>query len=218
MVLASLALLGSLCVQAQLAPPPVADELRAILGRAHAFSIDEDADPESFGIDGPELLPNFHQVHAGLYRSGQPSREGLAQLKALGVRTILSVRGRVGPEEKAEAERLGMRWVNIPVYAWWRPSRAQIQQFLAIARDPAQRPVFVHCRFGQNRSGMMVAAYRIVQQGWTPSHAYAEGLRLGMFPFNVVTRDMLLHQLSRTANGTTLPAAASRQENHQRLR
>ncbi len=169
---------------------------------------------------GSKSLPHFVRVDEGLYRGGQPSLEGVEALARMGVRTIVSLRrpSAAMDAERRLAERLGMRWVNIPVYAWWRPSRAQIQQFLAIARDPAQRPVFVHCRFGQNRSGMMVAAYRIVQQGWTPSHAYAEGLRLGMFPFNVVTRDMLLHQLSRTANGTTLPAAASRQENHQRLR
>ncbi len=179
MVLASLALLGSLCVQAQLAPPPVADELRAILGRAHAFSIDEDADPESFGIDGPELLPNFHQVHAGLYRSGQPSREGLAQLKALGVRTILSVRGRVGPEEKAEAERLGMRFEHVAMNGVVSPGFRAIDRALKIANDPANQPVLVHCRRGKDRTGAVVAAQRVTSKALSVNDAAAEARQYG---------------------------------------
>ena len=99
-----------------------------------------------------------------------------------------------------------MRRVSLPMHYFWRPSDAQIRRFLAIVNDPANRPVFVHCRLGRNRAGVMVALYRIVHQGWTPHDAYAEGRRLGLVPWNPMTRDLLFREVPRE-----WPAATSHQ-------
>ena len=138
-------------------------------------------------------------MDAGLYRGAQPSPEGIRQLANMGIKTIVSLRrhSRDMDEERAVAEQLGIRWVNIPVRVWWRPSREQIQQFLTIAADPSTRPVFVHCRLGRNRTGLMVAAYRMVQQDWTPQHAHAEAGRFGLVPWNLMTRYLIVHEISR---------------------
>ena len=115
------------------------------------------------GRNAPVMLPRLVQIDASLYRGGQPSQEGLARLREMGIKTIVSLRrhSQVMEEERRLAEQLGMRWVNIPMWAWWRPNDQQIQEFLEIATDPTQRPVFVHCQQGWNRAGIMVAIYRI---------------------------------------------------------
>lgn len=144
-------------------------------------------------------LPHLIKVDDGLYRGAQPSLAGFEQLSRMGVKTVINLRrpSRRMARERARAEALGMRWVPLPIWAWWRPSPAQIEQFLAIATDPAARPVFVHCRLGKNRTGMMAAIYRIVHQGWTPAQAYQEGRRLGLTPWNLVTREVIFHEIPR---------------------
>ena len=134
-------------------------------------------------------LPAFHQVDEGFFRGGQPSSEGMRQLARLGVKTIVNVRhhSRAMEEEQRRAQQLGMRWVNISIRAWWWPTTEQAMQFLAIATDPAQRPVFVHCRQGRNRVGVMTAIYRVTSHGFSSEQAYAEGCRWGLVPWNVVT-------------------------------
>lgn len=155
-------------------------------------------------------LPQFVQVDEGLSRGGQPTTEGVRQLSRLGVRTIVNLRhhSAVMDQERQLAESLGMRWINIPIWAWSGPSDAQLRRFLAIASDTAARPVFVHCRLGRNRAGMMVAVYRIAHDGWTPARAYAESRRLGMVPWNLVSCYVILQRGPRVMAGAA-PVASS---------
>lgn len=147
----------------------------------------------------PNDLPAFHQVDEGLYRGGQPSQAGLEQVRRMGVKTVISLRrpSRAMEDERRLAERLGMRWVNIPMWFWWRPSDAQVQQFLRLVGDPDSRPVFVHCRQGWNRAGIMTAIYRVACQGWTPRRAYAEARRFGLVPWNLLSRYVVLREAPR---------------------
>ena len=148
----------------------------------------------SAGVAGD--LPAFRQVDEGYYRGGQPSPEGLRRLARMGIRTVINLRHHTTrmDEERRLAESLGMRWINIPIWYFWRPSDQQIRQFLVVATTPANRPVFVHCRQGRNRAGIMTAMYRVAYQGWEPKRAYAEGQDCGLTPWNVLTRWILLHK------------------------
>ena len=133
-----------------------------------------------------EELPHFVQVDEGFYRGGQPSQEGLRWLAKRGVKTIVSLRTphKEQAAERALAEQLGLRWVNLPITSGWRPTEEQIQQFLALAQDPASRPLFIHCQHGKNRTGMMGAIYRMGHDGWSLQQAYEEARRLGMGFYN----------------------------------
>ena len=148
-------------------------------------------------------LPALYQVDEGFYRGGQPSRAGLEQLQGMGITTIICLRrpSRAMEEERQLAGALGMQWVNIPMWFWWRPSDAQVHRFLAIAGDPAQRPVFVHCRQGWNRAGIMTAIYRVVRQDWEPRRAYAEARQLGLVPWNLLSRHVILRETRREYAG-----------------
>lgn len=151
-------------------------------------------------------LPMFYQVDEGLYRGGQPSDDGLRQLQRKGIKTVISLRqpSKAREQERRLVEQLGMRWVSIPMWFWWRPSDRQVQQFLEVAADPAQRPVFVHCQQGWNRSGILVAIYRMVAQGWPARRAYAEARQLGLVPWNLASRYLLFYEVPRE-----WPAASS---------
>ncbi len=165
-------------------------------------------------------LPAFRQVDDGLYRGGQPTPDGIRRLAGMGVKTIVCLRH---PSATIARERrlvgsLGMRWVNLPMWFWWRPSEEQVRQFLAITSDPSSRPVFVHCQQGRNRAGILVAVYRVVQQHWTPEEAYAEARRYGLVWWNPMSRHLLFREMQELqplsdemdGSASTLEAGQSR--------
>ena len=164
------------------------------------------ATPQVPGAVGHDL-PAFHQVDDGLYRGGQPSPEGIKQLAQRGIQTVISLRqpSKTTAWERRLAEQLGMRWVSLPMWFWWRPSDRQVRQFLAIAADPASRPVFVHCRQGWNRAGILVAAYRVVHNGWTPTQAYREARQYGLVPWNLASRYLIFYEAPREFAESTAP-------------
>ncbi len=115
-------------------------------------------------------VSNFDVVQPGvLYRGGQPSRQGFAELKALGIKTVVNLRADSVPWEKGAAESAGLRYVFLPTSAG-KPDARAIQEFLDAVRSHPQ-PVFVHCKLGRDRTGLQVGAWRIVEQGWTRQRA-----------------------------------------------
>jgi tyrosine-protein phosphatase SIW14 len=72
------------------------------------------------------------------------------------------------------------------VLGWSAPTDAQVAQFLKLFKDDPQQRVFVHCYYGEDRSGVMVAAYRIAQQNWTADQAvdemYSFGFHYHLYP------------------------------------
>jgi protein tyrosine phosphatase (PTP) superfamily phosphohydrolase (DUF442 family) len=127
-------------------------------------------------------LPNFHEVNARLFRGGQPKPGGLKKLAARGVKTVINLRGddKLMLDEEREAESLGMRYFNLPLPLGGRPSREQIARALALINAPENQPVFVHCRKGADRTGVVVAAYRITHDHWTGAEAQREADEYGM--------------------------------------
>jgi tyrosine-protein phosphatase SIW14 len=125
-----------------------------------------------------KALPRFHEVAPGLYRGGQPKREGFDLLKQRGVKTIINLREE--RDERELVEGLGLKYVYIPLDARDQVSTDDITTFLATVSDPAHQPVFVHCRRGADRTGFMIGLYRIARQGWTAEQAYDEARAIGM--------------------------------------
>lgn len=127
-------------------------------------------------------IPNFAVVSPSLLRGGQPREGGLAALKNAGVKTIVNLRdGEDDIAEEAEVARsLGLKYVSIPLSVFGGVKKEEIRQFLSIV--DSDEPVFVHCRQGQDRTGTMVAMYRMTQQSWTPERAYEEMRKYGFHP------------------------------------
>jgi tyrosine-protein phosphatase SIW14 len=129
-------------------------------------------------------IHNAGKISDALYRGGQPQEQGLAELKKLGISTIVDLRGD-GPDriawERRTAESLGMRFVHIPVSGWAAPTEEQVGQFLSLFRSDTPQKVFVHCRFGEDRTGVFVATYRMALEKWNPEQAMKE---MYFFNFN----------------------------------
>lgn len=126
-------------------------------------------------------LPNFARVDRKLVRGGQPSREGLQKLKAMGVTAIVNLRLEDNSEEEAVRE-LGLAYKRIPLPDTVPPTREQLVEFLDFVRQHKGGKVYVHCAAGKNRTGAMVAAWRMEEHGMTPAAALEEALRLGLHP------------------------------------
>jgi protein tyrosine/serine phosphatase len=128
-------------------------------------------------------LPNFHTVQPGIYRGGAPTLAGLQKLRAMGVKTIIDLR--ISPplvrEERAEAQRLGFHWINLPMGAD-PPTAKDVSIFLASLKQAPESPVYVHCQHGADRTGCMIGIWRETQQGWTFSQAWAEMRKYGFNP------------------------------------
>ncbi|HEY9775552.1 MAG TPA: tyrosine-protein phosphatase [Planktothrix sp.] len=127
------------------------------------------------------LVPNLHLVTPAVIRGGQPTAQALGLLKQVGVKTIVNLRNEEVciDEERAQARGLGLNYVSIPLDVFNHPSDKAIEQFLQVATDPTQLPIYVHCLHGQDRTGTMCAIYRIDQQGWSADRAYQEMLGYG---------------------------------------
>jgi protein tyrosine phosphatase (PTP) superfamily phosphohydrolase (DUF442 family) len=118
-------------------------------------------------------IPNFQKVCKELYRGAAPSESQIVELSNEGVKTIVDLRMSESPEESQAAQKAGMKYLSIPM-GFGTPSMEKINQFLAIATDPKMQPVFVHCRQGADRTGVMVGIYRMMVNGWTFDQTYAE--------------------------------------------
>ncbi len=125
-------------------------------------------------------IQNFHEVEEGFFRGAQPDEAAIQGLKDLGFRTVVCLRDekRIIQWEKKIVEGKGMRFISIPLN-WKRvPTDAEAEAFLS-AVSPENRPIFVHCRQGRDRTGTMVALYRVAHLGWPVEEAYREAKRHG---------------------------------------
>jgi tyrosine-protein phosphatase SIW14 len=131
-------------------------------------------------------LPNGGRVNDLLYRGAQPRTDGLRELRKLGITTIVDLRGEDPDKrewERQQAASLGIRFVNIPVSGWDPPSNEQVAQFLSLFHNDQREKVFIHCRFGDDRTGVFVAAYRMAYDGWPAQQAINEMYFFGFSGF-----------------------------------
>jgi tyrosine-protein phosphatase SIW14 len=127
-------------------------------------------------------LQNFAQINPTLYRGGRPTEEGLACLAKMGVTIVISLEGKYKDLRKP-VERLGMQYVSM----FWEcsfPEDKTFAKFLQLLRDNPGKKVFVYCHYGDDRTGMMIAAYRIAEQNWSAHEAKEEMKAFGFDAFH----------------------------------
>ena len=129
-------------------------------------------------------VPNAGKVSEQLFRGAQPRLDALAELKKLGITTIVDLRSgssRAGEPERSRAESLGMHFVSIPVGGFSNPTSGQLAEFFSLLRQSPTERIFVHCRLGDDRTGVFIASYRIAFDHWSADQALSE---MNAFGFN----------------------------------
>ena len=125
---------------------------------------------------------NFGEVTPKLFRGAQPSQEGFEALAKMGVDIVVDAVGNRPDSEGKRVGKLGMQYVAIPWHCPF-PNDKVLVRFLKLLQENPKKRVFVHCRLGDDRTGMMIAAYRMAAQGWTADEAMHE---MQQFGFSIV--------------------------------
>ena len=94
-------------------------------------------------------------------------------LKKLGIDIVVNMRGGHNDAEEKQVHQLGMRYVSIPWHCP-HPTDKPFAKFLKLVRENPGKKIFVHCRLGDDRTGMAVAAYRMSEEGWSAEEAMRE--------------------------------------------
>lgn len=156
--------------------------LLAGCGGSRTLSLNANA-PSAIHSLSAIVLPvvNFANVDPGIYRGGQPGDDAMALLSKDHFKTIISLQNNAFPQERVAiahekelAKTLGIEWYNIPLPVKGELPAEMVNQFLKLAHDPTRQPVFIHCTHGRDRTGTLVAAYRITYDGYTGVQALTE--------------------------------------------
>jgi protein tyrosine phosphatase (PTP) superfamily phosphohydrolase (DUF442 family) len=146
--------------------------LIAILLLAAGASAQEQATPSA----GTTIvqIKNFGQMDDRFYRGAQPGKKDYKDLAALGIKTIIDLRGDPEPSEQSLVESFGMKYINIPMIDKKYPTAEATAAFLKTVNDPATGKFFVHCAGGRHRTGAMGAVYRFQFYDWNFDQVYKE--------------------------------------------
>lgn len=121
-------------------------------------------------------LPNFACVSQKLFRGGQPMENGVKELARRGVRTIIDLRGEDENSKKEElwARNAGIKFVAVNLGNWFKPKNSDIENIIRQIDAAENQPVFVHCKRGADRTGTVVAVYRMTHDDYTAKRAIDE--------------------------------------------
>jgi protein tyrosine/serine phosphatase len=132
-------------------------------------------------------VDNFFRVSPTLYRGQQPTAEGFKNLSKMGIKMVISLRKFHG--DSGKIGDLPLKYKRI-TFNTLHPEDKEVVEFLKLVSDPANQPVFVHCKHGSDRTGMMCAVYRVVFGGWTKDQAIDEWTK-GGFGFHSVFKHLV---------------------------
>ena len=123
---------------------------------------------------GKGVACNLYKVTPTLYRSEQPDAAVFGQMASqLGIKTELNLRLE-HPSDAALLKGTGIKEIDVPMIGFW-PNQGKIVSALKALRAAEKSgPVLVHCQFGADRTGAVIAMYRVVYQGWTQKAAADE--------------------------------------------
>lgn len=132
----------------------------------------------------PEHLPNVHLVdfdakYGPLLRGGQPTAGGIMDLHMMGYKTIIKLNTEDLEMERSAAKLTGIKLVEAPLSGFWAPNKADEDKVQAILAEPTNRPIYIHCKYGKDRTGLAVALYRVAKDDWSLDAAHDEWMHWG---------------------------------------
>jgi protein tyrosine/serine phosphatase len=152
-------------------------------------------------------LPNLYRVTANLYRGAQPNADGMRALQEMGIKTVIDLRAFHSDANLAAGTRLALEAIS---FKTWHPEDKDIVRFLQLVTDPRREPIFVHCQHGADRTGLMIAIYRVAVDGWTKDEAIEE-MTKGDFGFHPMWKNLIAYLEKLDIAALKRRAANSRQ-------
>jgi protein tyrosine/serine phosphatase len=125
-------------------------------------------------------VKNLYKVTDYLYRSDQPTEEGMKNLWKMGIKTTINLRPLACDCDEIEGTELLNEELSVKV---WHIENKDVVRVLRIIRKRENGPFLIHCWRGADRVGVMIAMFRIVEQGWTKEDAIQEMVN-GGYGFN----------------------------------
>jgi protein tyrosine phosphatase (PTP) superfamily phosphohydrolase (DUF442 family) len=132
-------------------------------------------------------VSNFHRITKNFYRGAQPSARGMRFLESMGIKTVINLRWL--HSDRDELKGTSLKYIHIK-FNTISPKTRQVVRFLKAVTDPNNQPVFLHCKHGADRTGMMTAFYRITVQGWSKKEAIRE-MTKGGYNFHRIWKHLL---------------------------
>ena len=153
----------------------------------------------------PDGVPNFQKVDDHVYRGAQPTEQGFKSLAKLGVQIVVDLResGKRSRVEEKIVRAFGMEYVTVPMHGMQTPSNDKVAKVLALLEDTSTGPVFVHCQHGSDRTGAVIACYRIEHDRWNNDAALREAKSLGMSFFERAIQRYVREFQPRTLDAST---------------
>ena len=141
-----------------------------------------------------QVYGTFIRVNDHLYRGAQPAVWGYKTLASMGIKTVVDLRGD-GISEALEDKLVkshGMNFISISLDGHKAPSEDEITRILKVLDDQTKWPIFIHCRRGADRTGTVMACYRITHDHWDNQRALAEALSFDMDPAQTLMQKFIL--------------------------
>lgn len=157
-------------------------------------------------------IENFHQVDTNVFRGAQPSEAGIQYLAKIGIKTVIDLREADARSRQEEQQVIaaGMKYLNVPMTGLTPPTEAEISKILDVLESDNGGAVFVHCKRGADRTGAVIASYRIEHDGWDHARALSEAKADGMSIFQHPREDYILGFQGRKLEAKiAVPGAAS---------
>ena len=158
-------------------------------------------------------IPSFHQVNDHIFRGAQPTEQGWDSLRKLGVRLVIDLRrenedgNHSTAEESKAVQAAGMRYVNVPMNGIVAPQCADVAKVLDLLNGAD--PVFVHCKLGKDRTGTVIACYRISHDQWNSKKALDEAKTIGLHWVEVGMKNYISSFRSGFTNATEAAAVGT---------
>jgi protein tyrosine/serine phosphatase len=129
-------------------------------------------------------IGNFHKVTDGVYRGDRPTAEDLKELQTRGIKTLLDLETFHTDRYVIAESKTNFKFLHVRMNAWDIDDE-DIVTALDILTDKNNYPIYVHCKHGSDRTGVVIAMYRIVVQGWSKEDAIAE-MKGGGYGFHLI--------------------------------
>lgn len=157
----------------------------------------------SRGLPPSEGIINFGRVNESLFRGAQPDVLAVKHLQTLGVKSIINLRvpEEASKREEKTARNIGLVYTNMPLAGLGMPTDEQVARILSLI-DTLPKPVYVHCKHGCDRTGTIIACYRISHDHWAADEALSEASKYGLSVFERGMREYVVN-FGRTTNTKT---------------